>query len=85
MTAKSSGIKLPDVHGIGKKTYPNVLPDKQVIKPIRVTRPKEVSQIKPRLGQGREGLRHKIKIPIPTPINKPIAKAMEKTTKSLSD
>ena len=29
---------------------------------------KEVSQIKPRLGQGRAGLRHKIKTLIPKPI-----------------
>ena len=35
---------------------------------------KEVSQIKPRLGQGRAGLRHKIKTPIP----KPIVQVMEK-------
>ena len=34
---------------------------------------KEVSQIKPRLGQSRAGLRRKITTPISTPINKPIA------------
>ena len=40
-----------------------MLPEKQVMKPIVVTKAKEVSQIKPRLGQGRTGLRHKIKTP----------------------
>ena len=35
--AKSSGIKLPEVHGIGKELDPNIQPEKQVIKPIAVT------------------------------------------------
>ena len=32
--AKSSGIKLPEVHGIGKRLDSNIQPEKQVIKPI---------------------------------------------------
>ena len=36
---------------------------------------REISQMKPRLGQGRVGLRHKIKTLIP--INKPIAQTMK--------
>ena len=39
---------------------------------------KGVSQIKPRLGQGRAGLKHKIKLPVSPPINKPIVKLTEK-------
>ena len=31
--ANSSGIKLPDIHGIGKDLDPNIQPEKQVIKP----------------------------------------------------
>ena len=50
---KSSGIKLPEVQGIEKELDLNVLPEKQVIKPIAVPKAKEVSQIKPRLGQER--------------------------------
>ena len=50
--AKSRGIKLPEVHYIGKALDQNVQPEKQVIKPITNTKMKEVSQIKPRLGQG---------------------------------
>ena len=76
--AKSSGIKLPEVHGIGKRLAPNVQPEKQVIKPIAFMKMKEVSEIKPRLGQGRAGLRCKIKTLIPTIINKPIEQAVEK-------
>ena len=44
---KSSGIKLPEVQGIGKSLDPNIQPEKQAIKPI-ITKAKEVSQIKPR-------------------------------------
>ena len=71
---KSSSIKLPDIHGIGKSLDPNVQPEKQVIKPMN-TKAKEVSQIKPRLGQGRAGLRCKIKTPIT------IVQTVEKTLK----
>ena len=53
--AKASGIKLPEVHGIGKGLDPNVQPEKQGIMPIAVTKTKEESQIIPRLGQGRAG------------------------------
>ena len=47
--AKSSGIKLPDVQGISKGIDPNVESEKQITKPIEVTKVKEVAQIKPRL------------------------------------
>ena len=44
--AKSSVVKLWELHGIGKGLDPNVQPEKQVIKPIVNTKMKEVSQIK---------------------------------------
>ena len=44
------------------------------MKPIVVTKANEISQIKPRSGQGRAGLRHKIK----TSISKPLTQVMEK-------
>ena len=66
--AKSTGIKLPKVHDIGKGLNPNIQPEKQAVKPIAVTNLKEVSQAKPRLGQGRAWLRHKIKTPIGKPL-----------------
>ena len=43
---------------------------------------KEISQIKPRLGQGRAGLRCKIKTLIP--VNKPIVQVMEHPPKILA-
>ena len=81
--AKSIGIKLPKVCGKGKGLDPNVEPEKQIINPRAVMKMKEVSQIKPRLGQGRTGLRCKIKTPIQTLINKPSVQAMEKQPKVL--
>ena len=38
---KSSGIKLPEVHGVGKSLDPTVQPVKQVLKPIAVTKTEE--------------------------------------------
>ena len=75
--AKSSDIKLPGVHGVSKRIDPNVQSEKQVIMPIAVTKMKEVSQIKPRLGQGRAGLRCKIKTPIPKSIMQVMEKPIE--------
>ena len=77
---KSSGIKLAEVHGVGKGLDLNIPPEKQVVKPIVAAEVKGISQIKPRLGQGRAGLRQKIKTPVPTWISKPIVKLMEKPT-----
>ena len=44
---------------------------------IAVTKVKEVLQIKPRLGQGGAGLRHKIKMPMSQLISKSIVQVME--------
>ena len=74
--AKSSGVKLPEVHGIGKSLDLNIQPENQIVKQITVTKAKEVSQIKPRLGQGRAGLRCKIK----TSISKSVMQVTEKLT-----
>ena len=72
---KSSGISLPEVHGIGKGLDLKILPEKQVIKPIITSEAKGISQIiKPRLSQGRAGLIWKIKLSISPLIIKPIAK-----------
>ena len=53
--AKSSGIKLPEIHGVSKSLDPNKQPEKQVTKPLI----NEISQIKPRIGQGGAGPRRK--------------------------
>ena len=43
-----------------------------------VTKLKEAPQINPRLGQGRAGLRHKIKTPVSPLISKPIVQSLKK-------
>ena len=55
--AKSSGICVPEVHGIGKGQDLNILPEKKVVKPIITSEVKRIPQSKPRLGQGRAVLR----------------------------
>ena len=51
--AKSSGIKLPEVHGMGKNLNPNIKPEKQH------ANSKQGSVERPHTGQGRSGLRRK--------------------------
>ena len=75
---KSSSLKLPKVCGIGKGLDPNIQPEKHIMKPIAVTKVRDVPQIKPRLGQGRAGLRCKIKTSVSPLIGKPIVQVMEK-------
>ena len=43
--AKSSGISLLEVHGVGKGLDPNIRPEKHIIKPIITSKGKRVSQI----------------------------------------
>ena len=51
--ARSSGIKLPEVHGMGKNLDPNIKPEKQHANPIKGSREK------PSIGQGRAGIEKK--------------------------
>ena len=55
--AKSSGITLPEVHGVDKGIESNIQPDKQVIKPRISSEAKGVTQNKPRLGLSRAGIK----------------------------
>ena len=91
---KSSGIKVPEIHGINKGLNPHVKPVRQrplSMLPTHSTPPTNLAQPinkgppthpipKPRIGQGRAGIRRKIRInlyiplprqmlaqPIPTP------------------
>ena len=80
--AKSSGISLPEVNGIGKGLNPNILPEKQVVKPIITSKATRIPQSKPRLGQGKVGLRWEIITPVPFLITKPIVKISEKTSRA---
>ena len=76
--AKSSGIKLPEIHGANKSLDPHVRPGKQ--KPLPSLPIQNVDKRlpthpipKPRIGQGRARLRRKVKInqPIPLPQETP--------------
>ena len=55
---------------------PNVLAEKQVIKPV-ITKVREVLQIKQRLEQGKAALRCKIKTPITSPIAQTVGKPLK--------
>ena len=57
---KSSRIALPEVHGTKKMLDTNILPEKQ--KPQLQN--KQVVKNRPRLGQGRAGIRHKKPQPV---------------------
>ena len=63
--ANSSGIKLPEVHGMSKNSDPNIKPEKQHANPIKG------SGVKPHIGQGRAGLKRKRSDPINQTINQP--------------
>ena len=72
--AKSSGIKVPEIHGVNKGINPHVKPGRQRplptlptcnIPPTNLTQPVDKGPPthpipKPRIGQGRAGLRRKI-------------------------
>ena len=63
--AKSSGIKLLEVYGVGKNFEPNLKPEKQH------AIPKQGSMERLHMGQGRAGSRRKRPDPINQPINQP--------------
>ena len=71
---KSSGLKLPEVHGVSKNLDPNIQPEKQNIRPLKVY---EISQEKPMMGQGRAGMRRRR----PPPINNTISQTSELSKK----
>ena len=61
--AKSSRESLPEVHGVQKSIAPHVKPE-EVVQAIET---RTVTGKKPRLGQGRAGLRRKIRLVTPPP------------------
>ena len=65
--ARSSGIKLPKVHGISKGLDPNIQPEKQIVKPLF----KETGKTKNRTRKSR------IKKEEAIYINQPIAQSVE--------
>ena len=63
--AKNSGIKLPEVHGVGKSLDPNLRPEKQH------TFPKQGKLERLQIGQERAGSKRKKHDPINQAINQP--------------
>ena len=63
--ARSSGIKLPEVHGMGKNLDTNIKQEKQHVNPIKG------NVVKPCIGQGRAGIKSKRSDPINQTINPP--------------
>ena len=62
---RSSDIRLPEIHGANKGLDPHVQPDKQKSFPIQTANKGMPTHPipKPRIGQGRAGLRRKVKVP----------------------
>ena len=73
--ARSSGIKLLEVYGVGKNLDPNIKPEKQHANSIKD------SIEKPHIGQGRAELRRKR----PDPINQMIIPTSELSQKTLGE
>ena len=61
--SKASETKLLALHGVDKGVGPSIKPEKQILKPIKLATEPNL-QSKSRLGQGRVGLRRKMKIPV---------------------
>ena len=64
---RSSGIRLPEIHDANKGLDPHVQPGKQKSFPIQtINKGMPTHPIpRPRIGQGRAGLRRKVKAPLP--------------------
>ena len=76
---RSSGIRLLEIHGVNKGINPHLKPERQIplptlptqsIPPTHTTQPVDKGLPthpipKPRIGQGRAGLRRKVKAPLP--------------------
>ena len=71
---RSSGIRLPEIHGANKGLDPHVQPGKQKSFPIQtVNKGTPTHPIhKPRIGQGRARLRKKVKAPQPITLPHPL-------------
>ena len=64
---RASGIRVPEIHGANKDLDPHVQPGKQKSFPIQTVNkgPPTHPIPKPRIGQGRAGMRRKVKAPLP--------------------
>ena len=90
--ARSSGIRLLEIHGANKGLDPHMQPDKQKSFPIQtVNKGMPAHPIpKPRIGQGRAGLRRKVNTLQPMPLlcqlpTQPIRKHVQKAVVPLPE
>ena len=79
---RSSSIRLPVIHGTHKGLDPHIQPSKQKTFPIQTVN-KRMPISKSKIGQGRAGLRRKVKLPQPIslpqqPPTQPIIKQIQK-------
>ena len=58
--AKSSGVKVPEVHGIEKSLIPHVKPER--LKSVKLPTDKRPPISKPRIGQSRARIRRKVRV-----------------------
>ena len=63
--AKSSGVKVPEAHGIGKSLVPHVKSERQK-SVVKLPTDKRLPIPKPRIGQGRARIRRKARVVPPT-------------------
>ena len=89
---RSSGIKLPEIHGAHKSLDPHVQPGKQKTFPIQtINKGMPTHPIpKPRIGQGRSRLRRKVKMTQPIslphqPPTQPMTKHIQKAVIPLTE
>ena len=99
---KSTGVKVPEVHGIDKGLNLHVKPERQksvIMPPTQQTQPIDkrlptdiklpIPIPKPRIGQGRAGLRRKPRVIAPTPMPRqtsvPIPTSTPRAVKSLPE
>ena len=89
---RSSGIRLPEIHGSKKELDPHVQPGKQKTFPMQtINKGMPMHAIpKPRIGQGRAGLRRKVNtlqpIPLPQqPPTQPMTKHIQKAVMPLPE
>ena len=80
--AKSSRVKLPDMHGLEKSLVTHVKPERQ--KSVNPPTDKRPPIPKPSIGQGRAGIRRKVRIawPLQTPAPKVTQSLPETVTQS---
>ena len=63
--AKASRLHLPEVHGGDKGIDPHIRPERQTVKPTVTQTDIRMPTYKPRVGQGRTGIRKKVEMVTP--------------------